>query len=95
MFPNLDDLVLFGAPLLPLIFGIVEFIKARGVSGTALTAIAAALGVLGAVVWQLTNVGLPATFYEWLYLVAFGLFVGLSTSGVYKFINARAPKRAG
>ena len=34
MFPNLDDLLLFGVPLMPLIFGIVEFIKARGVSGS-------------------------------------------------------------
>jgi hypothetical protein len=95
MFPNLDDLVLFGAPLMPLIFGIVEFIKARGVSGTPLTVISAGLGVLGAVVYQLTTVGVPVDFYGWLYLAGFGIFVGLATSGVYKFISVRAPKVRG
>jgi len=87
MFPNLDDLLLFGVPLMPLIFGLVEFIKARGVSGTPLTVISAALGVLGGVVYQISTAGVPVDFSGWLYVAAFGLFVGLSTSGVYKFLK--------
>ena len=90
MFPNLDDLLLFGVPLMPLIFGIVEFIKARGVSGSVLTYISAVLGIAGGVAYQL-SVGIPTNFYEWLYLGTFGLVVGLATSGVYKFLDARAP----
>ena len=91
MFPNLDDLLLFGVPLMPLIFGIVEFIKARGVSGSVLTYISAGLGITGGVLYQLSTAGLPVDFYGWLYTVTFGLVVGLATSGVYKFLNARAP----
>lgn len=93
MFPDLDTLVLFGVPLLPLIFGIVEFIKSQGVTGSVLTYISAGLGVAGGVLYQLSTAGLPADFYGWLYAVTFGLVVGLATSGVYKFLNVRLPAR--
>lgn len=93
MFPNLDELLLFGVPLLPLIFGVVEFIKAQGVTGKPLTYISAGLGVLGGVLYQFASAGLPVDFLGWLFVVTFGLVVGLATSGIYDAVNARFPKQ--
>ena len=92
---NQIGLLLAGfGPLLPVVFGLVEFAKKMGAAGKWLLGISMALGLLFGALYVLAFVGLPATFAAWFVLVVFGLMVGLTTSGVYNFLDARFPKQA-
>lgn len=89
---NLPDFVVAGIPLILIVFGLVEEIKAWGLEGKILRAVSLVLGVLLAVLYQLGSNGLPADLMGWLVVVVVGLAFGLTASGAYDFINLRFPK---
>ena len=88
---DFSTLLVAGIPLIAVIFGLVEFSKTFGLSGKWLTALSLGLGVGGGIAYQIATNGLPLGFAGWFTVVIFGLAVGLSTSGLYNFVNVRAP----
>ena len=79
--------------LIALVFGLVEFCKAFfGISGKWVTGLAAVMGLIVMVAYQL--VGVVADPYgQILEIVVVSVAFGLSASGFYKFTSARLPKR--
>lgn len=67
--------------LIPVIVGLVEFLKKLGVSGPALTAAALVIGAALGVAYRCATV-YPATAAEWFEAALFGLGLGLAASGV-------------
>lgn len=88
---DLNSLVISGVALLPLVFGLVEFSKKLGLSGKALTVESAVLGVLLAMLFQISLNGVPTDLAGWVSVCVVGISAGLSASGVYDFVNGRAP----
>ena len=86
------ELFVKGIPLLAVIFGLVEFGKACGLTGRMLSIISMLLGMLLGIAYKVAESGLPAGFGGWFAVVIFGLFLGLVTSGFYDFANQRWPK---
>ena len=50
------------------------------------------LGLIFGMSYQIAQAGMPAGFAGWFTVVIFGLAIGLTASGFYKFIDARAPE---
>lgn len=87
--------VVSGISLLAVVFGLVEFIKTNfHLEGKKVTVLAAGLGVVLAVLYQLQTV-LPAPYSQVYEIVIVSVTFGLSASGYYKFINSRLPRQAG
>ena len=89
---NLPEFVIAGIPLIVVIFALVEEVKAWGVTGKVLRAVALALGVILAVLYQLA-LAIPADLMGWLTVVVVGLIYGLSASGAYNFLDSRFPEK--
>jgi hypothetical protein len=89
---NFDTLLVGTIPLMLVIFGLIEFIKSFGLSGKILTILSMLLGVVFGLAYQFAVAGIPLTFSGWFEIVIFGLAIGLTASGFYKFINTRAPE---
>ena len=89
---DFNTLFVGAVPLMIVIFGLVEFIKSFGLSGKILTIISMLLGVVFGVLYQLANSGIPIAFGGWFEIVIFGLAIGLTASGFYKFANSRFPE---
>lgn len=85
----MEELVVNGIPAVLLVFGLVEFAKKFGVSGNALTALSAALGLVVSASYQLALSGVPTDYAGWLGVVVVGLAYGLTASGVYDFLSSR------
>jgi hypothetical protein len=90
---SFPEFVIAGVPLVFVIFGLVEFAKVFGLTGKILTALSALLGVAFAVAFQLAT-AVPSDAMGWLTVIVVGLIYGLTTSGVYDFVNARFPAKA-
>lgn len=88
---SLPEFVVAGVPLVVLVFALVEEVKAWGVQGKILRAIALLFGVILAVVYQLASAGIPTDLMGWLTLVVIGLVYGLAASGGYNFLDSRFP----
>lgn len=88
---DFTTLLVAGIPLVVVIFGLIEFIKAMGVAGKPLTVLSLLLGLVFGICYQLAQAPIPATFAGWFSVVVFGLALGLVTSGLYKFANDRFP----
>ena len=80
-----------GVLLLPLVFGLVEFIKSVfGLEGKAVTILSFAVGFLGMCVVQFAE--MYPGFGQWAVFVVLALTMGMSASGFYKFVDARTTK---
>ena len=79
------------APLMVVIFGLVEFSKSLGLSGKWLTVFSMLLGLAFGVAYRISLIGVPAGYADWFALVVYGLVLGLITSGFYDFANNRFP----
>jgi hypothetical protein len=85
---NLDDLVVNGIKVVPLIIGLVQFLKSMGVSGTkALRACFAGIGILLGLGAQISANGLPLGFAGWFGLVLYGIALGLVASGLVDAVS--------
>lgn len=89
----IPQFVIAGIPLILIVFGLVEEIKAWGLTGKALRGVALALGVLFALGYQLALEGLPVDPAGWFTAIVIGLVYGLTASGAYNFLDARLPSR--
>jgi hypothetical protein len=88
---DFSTLLVAGIPLIAVIFGLVEFAKKFGLAGKWLTAVSLVLGIGGGVAYQISTAGIPTGFAGWFTVVVFGLALGLTTSGLYDFVNNRIP----
>ena len=89
---NMDTLLVGSIPLIMIVFGLVEMIKSFGLQGRILTVISMLLGLAFGMAYQVSYAGLPVTFGQWFEIIVFGLAIGLTASGFYKFIADRIPK---
>jgi hypothetical protein len=88
-----EAFVVSGISLMALVFGLTQFIKeAAGWEGKKVTFLAASLGVLIMVAYQLIAI-LPPVYAQVLNIVFTSITFGLSASGYYKFVAERLPKR--
>ena len=92
---DLTLLLIGGIPIVLIVFGLVEFVKVFGLSGKWLTLFSLVLGLVFGILYKLAIEPMPATFGGWFEIIILGLAIGLTTSGVYDFLNARFPKQAG
>ena len=87
---DFSSLLIGGIPLIAVIFGLVEFLKVFGLKGRMLTLVSLLLGVVFGILYKL-SLALPFDFAGWLAVIVFGLALGLTTSGIYDFLNNRLP----
>ena len=85
------DILVNGVNLLLVIMGLVEFLKRLGVTGKWSILASMIIGLLLGIGYQISAKP-PAGFGDWFGAVIFGLGLGLSASGVYDFVTARAPR---
>lgn len=78
----LPELVIAGVPAILIIVGLVEYVKSLGLASKYAALVAMGLGVLVAVVVQLTVVYPEVS--PWVTAVVTGLVVGMSATGLYK-----------
>lgn len=83
------DQIINGIPLVFVVMGLVELVKAFGLQGRALTAASFAIGLLLGIAYQV-SLGLPADYAGWFGAVVFGLALGLAASKVYDAIRSAA-----
>jgi len=77
--------------VLPIIFGVVEFLKKLGMTGNKLTIASAIVGVLLVALWQASQ--LFPQISPWVKIILMGLAGGMAACGVYDFINKRLPAK--
>lgn len=82
-----------GIPLIIVVFAIVEEIKVYGLTGKVLRGVSLLVGVVLALAYQLTMVGLPGDSGGWFTTIVVGLLYGLTASGAYDFMDARFPPK--
>ena len=84
---NAYELAYGGVQLIALVFGLTQFIKeAVGMEGKKVTLLAAGLGVLVMVAFQLIGI-VPEPYGQILGIVFSSVAFGLSASGYYKFVT--------
>lgn len=83
-----------GIPLIFVVFALVEEVKAWGLTGKILRAVALILGLAFALSYQVAVEGVPADGAGWFTVVVVGLFYGLTASGAYNFLDSRFPPKA-
>lgn len=87
-----SNFVLGGVQLMALVFGLTEFLKsALHWEGSKVTVLAAVLGALVLVCYQLIGV-VPEPYGQVVEIVFTSLAFGLAASGYYKFADARLSK---
>lgn len=73
-----------GVFIMPLVLGLVEFLKKFGVDGEYSTLAAALLGMFfGGLLYAMEQNLIPAVALPWIGVVVFGLAFGMSASGFY------------
>lgn len=89
---DVESFAVNGIQLIVLVFGLVQFVKELlGWEGKKVTLLAAAMGVVVMVCYQLISV-LPAVYEQALNIVFTSAAFGLAASGYYKFAAERLPK---
>ncbi len=82
-----NQYVVGGVSLIAVVFGLVEFFKsAFGLDGKKVTVLAASLGIILMVTYQLQTL-IPAPYSQIYEMVILSVTFGLSASGFYKFIT--------
>jgi phosphoglycerol transferase MdoB-like AlkP superfamily enzyme len=82
-----SSLLIGGIPLIAVIFGLVEFLKVFGLKGRILTIISLLLSMAFGILYKL-SLAMPFDLYSWFAVIVFGLALGLTTSGIYDFLDA-------
>ncbi|MEA4811170.1 MAG: hypothetical protein VB108_01215 [Anaerolineaceae bacterium] len=76
-----------GIPLAFVVMGLVEWIKALGVSGRLLTILSLVIGLVLGIAYQL-SIAMPSDFAGWFGAVVFGLALGLTACKVYDAVRS-------
>lgn len=88
---DVESFAVGGVQLIALVFGLTEFIKGfLNWDGKKVTALAASLGVLVFVAYQLIGI-VPEPYGQIVTIVFTSITFGLSASGYYKFFAKRLP----
>ena len=87
---DFSSLLIGGIPLIAVIFGLVEFLKVFGLKDRILTVASLLLGLALGIAYQF-SLAVPTDYAGWLSVIVFGLAIGLTTSGIYDFLNVRFP----
>ena len=83
-----------GIQLIAVVFGLTQFLKELlGWSGQRVTVLAASLGALVMVAYQLIGM-VPAPYEQVINIVFSSVAFGLAASGYYKFAAERLPKES-
>jgi uncharacterized membrane protein YedE/YeeE len=90
---DFTTLLVNGIPLVFVVFGLVEFIKALGLTGKILMVISLLVGLGLGLAYQVATNGTPSDFAGWFAAIVFGLALGLVASGFYDFVNDRLPAK--
>ena len=90
---NFGEFLVAGIPLVVIVFAIVEEIKAYGLTGKILRFVSLLVGVVLALAYQWTMLGLPVDAAGWFTTVVVGLLYGLTASGGYDFLDSRFPPK--
>ena len=75
--------------IMVLCFGIAEALKRFGVKGKASFGASLVVGAAFGILAYLAEFGQPADFAGWFAALAFGILLGLATSGIYDFATGR------
>ena len=78
---DFSNVVVGGIPLLAVIVGVVEFARQMGLSGKALRAMSAAIGLGFGVGYQL-SLGVPSDYAGWFGATVYGVALGVAASGL-------------
>ena len=81
------DQVINGIPLIFVVMGLVELLKAFGVTGNRLTVASVGIGMVWGVLYQV-SIAVPAGFAGWFGAAMFGAALGLVASKVYDAIRS-------
>lgn len=73
-----------GSPLIVILIALTTWVGSLGIKGRTQLVTGFILGFVVGVGYLLSELGQPATFAGWFYLVLYGLVVGLSPSGIYE-----------
>lgn len=87
----IPQFIVAGIPLIVIVFALVEEIKAWGLTGKVLRAVALVLGLILALAYQVTIIGIPPDLAGWFTVAILGLLYGLTASGAYNFLDSRFP----
>jgi len=88
------DQIVNGVPLIFVVMGLVELVKAFGLGGKALTAASFGIGLALGILYQM-SIAVPIGFAGWFGACIFGLALGLVASKVYDAIKSAATKPLG
>ena len=81
--------IINGVPLIFVVMGLVELVKAFGLEGKALTAASFGIGLALGLAYQI-SLAMPVGFAGWFGAAIFGLALGLVASKVYDAIRSAA-----
>ncbi len=86
----MDNPIVGGIVLLPIVFGLVEFVKKLKVEGNILTFISMGIGTLLGGLYQLVQ--LHPEYVPYFGVLVYGLGVGLAACGLYDFSKQFRPQ---
>ena len=91
---NFLNIAVAGVPMVLVVVGLVEYVKAWGVSGKWLLATSSLIGLILGGLFMFANSPPPAdmasheVFVYWFGLVVYGIVVGLVASGLYSAVKS-------
>lgn len=80
---DLGQLLVAGVFFMPVVMGLVEWIKKLGLNTKLLPFVSMGIGLILGGGYYIAEYGLSVDFAGWFGCVIFGLTIGLSASGVY------------
>lgn len=86
---QVGGLMMYVPFVMGLCLGLVEAAKRAGVRGQASLAVSMGVGAFFGMLSYLAEFGVPAGFAGWFAALAFGVLIGLATSGIYDFATGR------
>jgi len=93
---DFPSLLIGGIPLIAVIFGLVEFLKVFGLKGRILTLVSLLLGLIFGIAYKFTLAEqVPTDYAGWFAVIVFGLALGLTSSGIYDFLDDHFPSSKG
>ena len=84
---DFSQAIVNGIPLILVIWGLIAFAKAMGVSGKWLTGLSMSFGLALGAAYQVSTHGLPVGFAGWFGVLIYGLGLGIVASGLYDVVK--------
>ena len=78
------DALVNGAPIVVILIALITWACSLGIKGKTQLITGFVLGFVAGAGYLLSELGQPADFGGWFYLILYGLVIGLAPSGVYE-----------